>query len=146
MGEVFARSIAGSYRAIALAESLPGIGRFLLQRDISLSWRRPMLTLLGSALVCLLLALLPIPMKVTAPATLEPVGEVQVQAPRNGLVKRLLVDHDQEVKAGTPLAEIWDVELDRNEEQLLGQQSVLERAQYRTTEANRTQYGPQSSQ
>jgi hypothetical protein len=125
MSQEISRSVAGALRATVVAGALPWLGPWLLRRQHQSSWIRPIAiaTLCFCAMAGILL--LPVPLRVVAPATLEPVAISVVQAPRDATVQSLLVEHAQPVQNHAPLVELFDPELDRQEEQLLGQQAVL---------------------
>ncbi|QDV70267.1 hypothetical protein Poly24_39870 [Rosistilla carotiformis] len=84
--------------------------------------------LLASAIAVLLafIAMLPVPMVVSADGKLEPVDKQIVYAPRNAVVTKVHVEHGDMVRPGDLLAEMIDPQLDQQIDDCLGQQNVLE--------------------
>ncbi|TVQ58098.1 MAG: HlyD family efflux transporter periplasmic adaptor subunit [Spirulina sp. DLM2.Bin59] len=80
------------------------------------------LTLGGTVITALLLsAVIPYPVKVTAPATVRPVGELRlVEAPRAGVVQEIAVQENQGVVAGEVLARLDDAPLKIQHQQIQG--------------------------
>ena len=125
IAQAIARGASGAMRATELAASLPWLGAWLLRRGRQHNWQRPLIITGLSLIAIAVLAMIPIPLRVLAPATLESASVSVIQAPRDGIVQTMLVDHAQQVTNQTPLFEIIDPALDRLEEQWLGQQAVL---------------------
>ena len=81
------------------------------------------------------LALLPLPHVIHAPATIRPAQRQSVHAPRDAVVSQLHVRHGQNIAAGDPLITLSSPELDQEITTLLGRRSVLQQQQDRWTSA-----------
>ncbi|WP_417738084.1 HlyD family efflux transporter periplasmic adaptor subunit [Rosistilla oblonga] len=86
-------------------------------------------TLIVAVLIAMLLsavAMIPVPLIVSAEGKLEPVDKQIVYAPRDAMVSKVLVAHGDHVQRGDILAELIDPQLDQQIDDCLGQQNVLE--------------------
>ncbi|QDS89551.1 hypothetical protein EC9_37510 [Rosistilla ulvae] len=82
-----------------------------------------------AGLIALLLsavAMLPVPMVVSADGKLEPLDKQTVYAPRDAVVDKVHVTHGDMVQPGDILAELIDPQLDQQIDDCLGQQNVLQ--------------------
>lgn len=72
------------------------------------------------------IAVIPVPMVVSADGKLEPLDKQVVYAPRDAVVTQVLVSHGDMVQPGDVLAELIDPQLDQQIDDALGQQNVLQ--------------------
>lgn len=124
------RQIAGlaarDLRRMQMEEAFP-LARTLLSAAAIWSGAVPRgLVVAGMAgILAVLLGLLPLPLKVVAPGTLRPANSESVYAASDGTVAEVFVHHGEYVEAGTALIRLVSPELDRAEEDLVGQKGVL---------------------
>lgn len=72
-----------------------------------------------------LIAFMPVSMNMSADATLRPSGVQRVCAPRHSIVQSVFVQHGDFVRAGDPLLELDDADLNEQLVALYGRRSVL---------------------
>jgi multidrug efflux pump subunit AcrA (membrane-fusion protein) len=85
------------------------------------------LALAGIAAVAAALVLVPADFNVEAKGTFEPRLQRDVFAPDDGIVERLLVDHGRKVRAGEPLVELRQPELDLEFRRVAGETQTAEK-------------------
>ncbi len=120
-------------------ESIPG-GRLLAslapvcRGHRTSRWTRPIVT---AAVLTLLLvaACFPLPLIVTAAATVKAADAQTINLPRDAIVQQVHVDHGHIVGPGDPLVTLVDPQLEREIVELMGRRAVLGQQQSRWTNA-----------
>ncbi len=86
------------------------------------TWPRVAYWAVGLILMGLILSI-PVPIRLHATAVLVPAEQQHVYAPWDAVVEKVLVDHGQEVKAGTPVLQLRSQTLQSDYDNMLAQQA-----------------------